>query len=86
MPAIRPSADLRNDYNNIIDYCKKTNNPVFITKNGHGDAVILSMESYDNLCSKYGLYRLIDEGIKDVENGDIMPYEDAIKEIVGEEF
>ena len=53
MPAIRPSADLRNDYNNIIDYCKKTNNPVFITKNGHGDAVILSMESYDNLCSKY---------------------------------
>ena len=68
MPAIRPSADLRNDYNNIIDYCKKTNNPVFIT------------------CSKYGLYRLIDEGIKDVENGNIMPYEDAIKEIVGEEF
>ena len=86
MPAIRPSADLRNDYNNIIDYCKKTNNPVFITKNGHGDAVILSMESYDNLCNKYELYRLIDEGIKDVENGDIMPYEDAIKEIVGEEF
>ena len=86
MPAIRPSADLRNDYNNIIDYCKKTNNPVFITKNGHGDAVILSMESYDNLCSKYGLYRLMEEGMKDGENGDIMGYEDAIREIVGEEF
>ncbi|MDO4379070.1 MAG: type II toxin-antitoxin system prevent-host-death family antitoxin, partial [Erysipelotrichia bacterium] len=42
MPAIRPSADLRNDYNSIIDYCKETNKPVFITKNGHGDAVILS--------------------------------------------
>ncbi len=53
MPAIRPSEDLRNDYNSIIDYCKETNESVFITKNGHGDAVILSMESYDNLCGKY---------------------------------
>lgn len=54
--------------------------------NGHGDAVILSMESYDNLCSKYELYRLIDEGIKDVSRGAVMPYEDDIKEITGEEL
>ena len=86
MPAIRPSADLRNDYNSIIDYCKETNKPVFITKNGPGDAVILSMESYDNLCNKYELYRLIDEGIKDAKNGDVTPYEDAIEEITGEEL
>ena len=36
---IRPSTCLRNDYNDIADFCKTENQPVFLTKNGEGDLV-----------------------------------------------
>ena len=42
MAAIRPSSDLRNKYNEISDFCNQFNEPVFITKNGTGDLVVLS--------------------------------------------
>jgi prevent-host-death family protein len=66
MPSIRPSADLRNNYNEISEYCHKHPEPVFITKNGRGDLAVLSIEAYERICGKYELYRLIDEGIADV--------------------
>jgi PHD/YefM family antitoxin component YafN of YafNO toxin-antitoxin module len=43
---IRPSTCLRNDYNEIADFCKTENQPVFLTKNGEGDLVVMSMEAY----------------------------------------
>lgn len=43
---IKPSTCLRNEYNNISDFCKTENQPVFLTKNGEGDLVVMSMESY----------------------------------------
>lgn len=43
---IKPSTCLRNDYNAISDYCKTQNQPVFLTKNGEGDLVVMSMEAY----------------------------------------
>ena len=42
MPSIRPSSDLRNNYNEISEFCNRSNEPVFITKNGSGDLVVLS--------------------------------------------
>ena len=44
MATIRPSSDLRNKYNEISEFCNKYNEPVFITKNGIGDLVVLSNE------------------------------------------
>ena len=52
MPNIRPSSDLRNKYNEISDYCHKTNNPVFLTKNGSGDLVVMSIERYELLTAR----------------------------------
>lgn len=49
MAIIRPSADLRNKYNEISKICHETNEPVFITKNGYNDLVILSNEAYENM-------------------------------------
>ena len=49
MPSIRPSSDLRNNYNEISEFCNRSNEPVFITKNGYGDLVIMSMEAYEDL-------------------------------------
>ena len=49
MYLIRPCADLRNNYNEISKLCHKTKEPIFITKNGVNDLVILSDETYDKL-------------------------------------
>ena len=48
MPQIRPITDLRNT-TEISDICHAKQEPVFITKNGYGDLVIMSMEAYDDL-------------------------------------
>lgn len=49
MPQIRPITDLRNT-TEISEICHAKNEPVFITKNGYGDLVIMSMETYEALC------------------------------------
>jgi len=43
---IKPSTALRNEYNTISDLCKKKQEPVFLTKNGEGDLVVMSIEAY----------------------------------------
>ena len=43
---IKPSTCLRNEYNEISTLCKKQQEPVFLTKNGEGDLVVMSMEAY----------------------------------------
>ena len=49
MKNIRPSAELRNKYNEISNLCKETREPVYITVNGHGDTVILSLEQFNQM-------------------------------------
>ena len=48
MPKIRPITDLRNT-NEISDICHAKMEPVFITKNGYGDLVIMSIETYEQI-------------------------------------
>ena len=43
---IKPSTALRNDYNDISNFCKEKMEPVFLTKNGEGDLVVMSIEAY----------------------------------------
>ena len=43
---IRPSAASRQNYNEIADLCRKTQAPVYLTKNGEGDLVIMDIESF----------------------------------------
>ena len=49
MPMIRPSSDLRNNYNEISTLCHETNKPIYITKNGAGDLAVMSIELYEAL-------------------------------------
>ena len=71
MPIIRPCADLRNSYNEISKICHSTKEPVFITKNGYNDLVILSNETYENLTEE-NIDRLIskkfDEHFADLDD------------------
>ena len=49
MALIRPCADLRNNYNEISKICHETKQPMYITKNGTNDLVVLSDEAYDDM-------------------------------------
>ena len=49
MDMIRPVSDLRNNFAEISRIVRETSQPVFLTKNGYGDMVVLSMESFENL-------------------------------------
>ena len=71
MPTIRPSADLRNKYTEISDFCHKYPEPVFITKNGQGDLAVMSIETYELLTGKMELYSLLDEGLNDDKEGNV---------------
>jgi prevent-host-death family protein len=81
MPTIRPSADLRNNYNEISNLCHKYAEPVFITKNGTGDLVVMSIETYEALACKLELYALIDKGLTQVKEGRVKPMKGTIKSI-----
>lgn len=48
MPQIRPITDLRNT-NEISDLCHARKEPIFITKNGYGDLVVMSIEAYESM-------------------------------------
>lgn len=63
MPQIRPITDLRNT-TEISDICHAKKEPVFITKNGYGDLVIMSIEAYEELTEN----RATDIAITEAEN------------------
>ena len=43
---IKPSAAIRNNYNEISVFCKTTGQPVYLTKNGEGDLVVMNIEAF----------------------------------------
>jgi prevent-host-death family protein len=81
MPMIRPSADLRNNYNEISNICHEYSEPVFITKNGTGDLAVMSMETYEFITGKMELYSLLNEGLEQADNGKVKPMKEALENI-----
>ena len=79
MPTIRPSADLRNNYNEISELCHEYSEPVFITKNGTGDLAVMSIETYELLAGKLELYSLINEGLDQHKLGEVKPLKESIQ-------
>lgn len=68
MPQIIPIKDLKKT-SEISEMCHTTNEPVFITKNGYGDMVIMSMEAYEETMKKLDIYRNIEISEEQVKNG-----------------
>lgn len=55
MPIIKPISDLRNKSNQISELANNSDEPIFITKNGEGDLVVMSMSHYSKLQLKLDL-------------------------------
>lgn len=71
MPQIRPITDLRNT-NEISEICHKSEEPVFITKNGYGDLVVMSIETYEKKMAILDLYYKLEAGEKQICDGSIL--------------
>ena len=61
MNAIRPVSDLRNNFAEISRDVHETRQPVFLTKNGFGDMVVMSMDAYENLQFESEVYAKLKE-------------------------
>ena len=67
MNMIRPVSDLRNNFAEISKTVHETAKPVFLTKNGYGDMVVLSMEAYENLQFDSEVYFKLKEAEREAE-------------------
>lgn len=86
MPQIRPITDLRNT-TEISDICHAKQEPVFITKNGYGDLVIMSMETYEAMTET----ALVDAAISEAEaefrqNGQLYDAREALASLRRKHF
>ncbi len=69
MPNIRPISDLRNHANDISEFCHTSREPVFITKNGVGDMVVMCIETYRRQQALIDLYTKLAEAEEEIANG-----------------
>ena len=70
MNMIRPVSDLRNNFAEISKTVHETAQPVFLTKNGYGDMVVLSMEAFENLQFESEVYAKLLEAEREAEHSD----------------
>ena len=79
MPQIIPIKDLKNTAE-ISDMCHKMEEPIFVTKNGYGDMVIMSMESYESTMKQLTLYKDIEISERQIELGQVKDARAALGE------
>ena len=78
---IRPSADLRNHYNEISKQCKENKEAVIITVNGRGDTVTLSYEEYNNMKARIELLEILAEAEDEVKRGLVAPVSETFDDL-----
>ena len=79
--SIRPSADLRNHYNEISKQCREGKEAVIITVNGRGDTVSLGYEEYKRMKARIELLEILTEADEDVRYGRVAPIKDTFDEL-----
>lgn len=80
MPRIIPIRDLK-DTAAISQMCSASNEPVFITKNGYGDMVIMSMKAYEERLLMQDVYAKLADAEDEVLAGNTMDARSALKEL-----
>jgi len=77
MPVIVPVRDLK-DTNRISELCNREKRPVFVTKNGYGDMVIMSMAYYEEAIGRNTVYAKLAEAQADVAAGRVKPMRESL--------
>lgn len=70
MPHIRPVSDLRNNFADISRIVHETAEPVFLTKNGYGDMVVMSIEAYERKLFESEVYFKLKEAELEAKSSD----------------
>jgi len=76
----RTSEYLGENYNELSEFCRSRMEPVFITNDGQEELAVLSVEAYKKFCSRAELYSLLEEGLNDIENGDVRDFDEFMAE------
>ncbi len=87
MMNIKPSTAIRKNYNQISDLCRQTGEPVYLTKNGEGDLVVMDVESFTRRESLIKLKEKLMQSEIDIQKGRTYSVEetvDAMRKAVAE--
>jgi PHD/YefM family antitoxin component YafN of YafNO toxin-antitoxin module len=80
MPQIRPITDLRNT-TEISELCHNSGEPIFITKNGYGDMVVMSNETYERELAAAEIFRKLLVAQRQIDSGEGLDGEDVLKKM-----
>ena len=80
MPQIIPIRDLKNT-SEISNLCRETQEPVFITKNGYGDMVIMSMETYEKNMFMQDVYAGLTVAEQQIKDGKVKNARQSLKDL-----
>ena len=80
MPQIIPIRDLKNT-SEISELCHAAGEPIFVTKNGYGDMVVMSMEAYEERMRILDVYAKLAEAEEQVKAGEVRDAEGSVKEL-----
>ncbi|MFA5527023.1 MAG: prevent-host-death protein [Peptostreptococcales bacterium] len=85
MIVIRPIKDLR-DTTEISKLCEESKEPIYITKNGYGHLVVMSMETYKDKLAKADLYEKLAEAENQIKNGEKLLDAEAVFESLKDRY
>ena len=83
MPPIIPIKDLKNT-SEISDMCHKTEEPIYVTKNGYGDMVIMSIKAYDEKFALLDVYEKLAKSEEQVKQGKVSDARESLKQLRSE--
>ena len=81
---IIPMRDLK-DTVEIERKCREADGPVFVTKNGYGKLVVMSIDHYEKLIGELREAKAVNEGLKDIASGDIVDG-DEVKTLISDKY
>ena len=80
MPQIIPIKDLK-DTAKVSEMCHKSADPIFVTKNGYGGMVLMSMETFEEMHQKEQLYRELEISENEIRGGKTRSAREALSDV-----
>ncbi|MCL2065661.1 MAG: antitoxin PHD [Candidatus Cloacimonetes bacterium] len=79
MPINSNKIVFQDNYSEIYQLCNQIKEPVLLSKEGHEELAVMSLDTYHKLIGRYDLYTAIEAGMNQIDNGQYVSYEDMKK-------